>query len=68
MPRMTPVQALDWAVDGIADAYGPSAAEFVAMQVEYPAQSWKTAANAAHQLQFGPPGELGIIVEGKRLR
>ena len=48
MPRMTPVQALDWAVDGIADAYGPFTAEFVAMQIEYPAEPWKTAANAAH--------------------
>ena len=45
---MRPVQALDWALDGIADSYGASTAEFVAMQIEYPAQPWTTVANTSH--------------------
>jgi hypothetical protein len=39
LPRfdsIQPVRALDWALDGIAAAYGESTAAFVALQIEYP--------------------------------
>jgi putative intracellular protease/amidase len=45
---MRPLQALDWALEGIANSYGASTAEFVALQIEYPAQPWRTAANTSH--------------------
>jgi hypothetical protein len=35
---MGPVRALDWALQGITDSYGKSTAEFVALQMEYPAR------------------------------
>ena len=33
---IAPVRALDWALDGIAQAYGEPTAAFVALQIEYP--------------------------------
>ena len=45
-----PVQALDWSLNGIASAYGPSTADFVALQMEYsaPAASERDAGFPRH--------------------
>jgi hypothetical protein len=40
-----PVRALDWALAGIADAYGQPTAAFVALQIEYPEASTNKGAS-----------------------
>jgi putative intracellular protease/amidase len=40
-----PVRALDWALAGIADAYGQPTAAFVALQIEYPEGSTNKGAS-----------------------
>ena len=48
LPRfdsIPPVQALDWALDGIAEAYGEPTAAFVALQIEYPEGSVSKSAS-----------------------
>jgi hypothetical protein len=42
LPRfdsIAPVRTLDWALDGIAEAYGEPTAAFVALQIEYAERS-----------------------------
>ena len=48
LPRFNfsaPVRALDWALDGIAKAYGEPTAAFVALQIEYPQGSVNKSAS-----------------------
>jgi hypothetical protein len=48
LPRFdssTPVRALDWALDGIAETYGKPTAAFVALQIEYPEGSVNKSAS-----------------------
>ena len=52
-----PVQALDWALNGIASAYGQTTADFVAMQMEYSEHAGsKTAAGSpGNQVSYRLP-------------
>lgn len=43
---LPPVQALDWALTGIADAYGEPTAKFVTTQIEYKRSEVTTASMA----------------------
>jgi hypothetical protein len=49
LPRfdsIAPVRTLDWALDGIAKAYGEPTAAFVALQIEYPEGSVNKSASS----------------------